>query len=76
MGLTQEQATELAVQTLYGAGKMLKDTGESPVSLREKVTSKGGTTIAALDSFRGDRLEKIVFNAMKAAADRSRELGK
>jgi pyrroline-5-carboxylate reductase len=76
LGLTEKQATGLAVQTLYGAGKMLKDTGESPASLREKVTSKGGTTFAALESFRGNELENIVFNATKAAADRSRELGK
>ncbi len=76
LGLSEKQATDLAVQTLYGAGKMLKDTGESAPTLREKVTSKGGTTFAALDSFRKDELEKIVFNAMKAAADRSRELGK
>jgi pyrroline-5-carboxylate reductase len=76
LGLSEEQATELAVQTLYGAGKMLKETKESAATLRENVTSKGGTTFAALESFRGDHLEKIVFNAMKAASERSRELGK
>ena len=76
LGLSDKQATELAVQTLYGAGKMLREAGESPATLRENVTSKGGTTYAALESFRGDKLEKIVFNAMNAASERSRELGK
>jgi pyrroline-5-carboxylate reductase len=76
LGLDENQATELAVQTLYGAGKMLKETGESAAGLREKVTSKGGTTFAALESFRENQLKNVVFNAVKAAADRSRELGK
>lgn len=75
LGLTEEQATKLAAQTLYGAGQLLTQSGESAQSLREKVTSKGGTTHAALESFRESDLEQTVFVAMKAAADRSRELG-
>lgn len=75
LGLPEEQATELAVQTLYGAGKMLKETGKPATVLRENVTSKGGTTFAALESFRSNDLNGTVFDAMKAAADRSRELG-
>ena len=76
LGLTESQATELAVQTLYGAGKMLKETGESAAVLRGNVTSKGGTTFAALESFRGNDLEGTVRAAVEAAANRSRELGK
>lgn len=75
LGLPEEQATELAIQTLYGAGKMLMETGEPAAVLREKVTSKGGTTFAALESFRSNHLNETIFAAMKAASDRSRELG-
>ena len=75
LGLSEEQATKLAVQTLYGAGKLLTQSGESAQSLREKVTSKGGTTHAAVESFRSSGLEQTVMNAMQAASDRSRELG-
>jgi pyrroline-5-carboxylate reductase len=76
LGLSEEQATKLAVQTLYGAGRLLVESEESAQSLREKVTSKGGTTHAALKSFRDSQLEQTVLTAMRAAADRSRELGK
>lgn len=75
LGLSEEQATQLAVQTLYGAGRLLVESGESAQSLREKVTSKGGTTHAALESFRSSQLDQTVLSAMQAAADRSRELG-
>ena len=75
LGLSESQATELAVQTLYGAGKLLKESGERASTLRENVTSKGGTTHAALESFRNNGLNGLVEDALKAAADRSKELG-
>lgn len=75
-GLPESQATSLAAQTLYGAGKLLAESGESPTLLREKVTSKGGTTAAALASFAENGFEDIVARAVAAAAARSRELGK
>ncbi len=75
LGLTNEQATHLATQTALGAGKMLVESGESAATLRERVTSKGGTTFAALEVFQAGGLEDIVTGAMKAAAERSRELG-
>lgn len=75
LGLPEEQATKLAVQTLYGAGALLTQSGESAQALREKVTSKGGTTHAALESFRGNDLDQTVLEAMHAAVHRSQELG-
>jgi pyrroline-5-carboxylate reductase len=76
LGLHEDQATKLAAQTLHGAGLLLKESSESAAELRERVTSKGGTTYAALESFRASGLEDAVYAAMKAAADRSKELGK
>jgi len=74
-GLDPETARLLAIHTALGAGKMLVETGEPPATLREKVTSKGGTTFAALETFRAGGLEDLVLRAVRAAADRSRELG-
>ena len=74
-GLPEELATTLAVDTLYGAGKLLKESGETPAALRERVTSKGGTTFSALQHFRANDLEKIVRESVEAAVARSRELG-
>ena len=75
LGLAEDQAIRLARQTCYGAGRLLDESPETPAILRERVTSKGGTTHAALESFRRDRLAEIVRTAMAAAANRSRELG-
>ncbi len=74
-GLDEAVATRLAVQTAFGAGKLLAESGESASTLREKVTSKGGTTFAALESFRADNLESVVVAAVHAASERARELG-
>lgn len=80
MGLNQEQAKQMAVDTVLGAAQMVQSTGESPTELRQKVSSKGGTTLAALDVFFAKDLPSIVEQAMQAAARRagemSRELGK
>jgi pyrroline-5-carboxylate reductase len=75
-GLTEEQATRLAGQTLLGAGRLLAESGESASVLRERVTSKGGTTEAALKTFREKGLAQVIAAGVTAAADRSRELGK
>lgn len=75
LGLREDQATRLAEQTLYGAGLSLKISGESASTLRERVTSKGGTTAAALACFEQRDLDGTVRAAMEAAASRSEELG-
>jgi pyrroline-5-carboxylate reductase len=76
LGMPAEQAERFAGETLYGAGRLLHDSGESAATLRERVTSKGGTTAAALESFRQAGLEKIVENGVRAAMNRSKELAK
>ena len=75
-GLPEDQAIRLASQTLLGAGRLLAESGESPAVLRERVTSKGGTTAAALEQFRQRGLEDIIQAGVAAATARSKELGK
>lgn len=74
LGLSHEDATTLTVQTFIGAAKLLAESGKSATTLRENVTSPNGTTAAALTSFASNDLNLLVFNAMKAARDRSQEL--
>jgi pyrroline-5-carboxylate reductase len=74
LGLSEEVATQLTVQTLVGAAELLQSSGKSATTLRENVTSPNGTTFAALQSFAASDLEQIVAKAMKAARDRSIEL--
>ena len=74
LGLSQEEATTLTVQTIVGAAKLLDESGKSATTLRENVTSPNGTTAAALASFASADLNSMVAKAMKAARDRSQEL--
>ena len=74
LGLSRDDATTLTIQTIVGAAQMLQSSGDSPTTLREKVTSPNGTTAAALSSFNADGISEIVAKPMKAAADRSAEL--
>jgi pyrroline-5-carboxylate reductase len=74
LGLSQEDATTLTVQTIVGAAKLLDESGMSATTLRENVTSPNGTTAAALASFATADMNAMVAKAMKAARDRSQEL--
>ncbi|MET0740331.1 MAG: pyrroline-5-carboxylate reductase [Candidatus Nanopelagicales bacterium] len=74
LGLPRATATELTVQTLVGAAKMLRETGEHPTVLRENVTSPAGTTVAALRELDDHKVRAAFLTAMEAARDRSREL--
>ncbi|RNC29684.1 MAG: Pyrroline-5-carboxylate reductase [Candidatus Dichloromethanomonas elyunquensis] len=74
LGLTEGEAELLARETLIGAGKMLAEDSRSPQKLREAVTSPNGTTYAALDTFRREGLDKIVWQAMKACQRRAEEM--
>jgi pyrroline-5-carboxylate reductase len=74
LGLPRSTANELVVQTLVGAAKMLKETGEHPTVLRENVTSPAGTTVAALRALDDHKVRAAFLSAMEAARDRSREL--
>jgi pyrroline-5-carboxylate reductase len=75
-GLSAAQAANLAAQTLLGAGRLLKESGEPASVLRERVTSKGGTTAAALEAFRAGGLDRILAEGVSAAVARSKKLGK
>ena len=72
-GLDQDAASKLAAATLHGAGLMAA-TGEPMSNLRGSVTSKGGTTAAALEAFTQANLEHIVESAVAAAIERGRTL--
>ncbi|OZI74925.1 pyrroline-5-carboxylate reductase [Bordetella genomosp. 12] len=74
-GLTPEQARQLALGTFAGATSLARAAEEPPSVLRERVTSKGGTTAAALAVFEQSDLRGIVAQAVEAAARRSQELG-
>jgi pyrroline-5-carboxylate reductase len=74
LGLSEQDATTLTVQTIVGAAKLLDESGKSATTLRENVTSPNGTTAAALASFASSELNSMVAKAMKAASDRSQEL--
>lgn len=74
LGLPRSTATELVVQTLYGAATMLRETGEHPTVLREQVSSPAGTTMAALRELDDHKVRAAFLTAMEAARDRSREL--
>jgi pyrroline-5-carboxylate reductase len=73
-GLSKDLAKKLAIQTVYGAAKLLVEGGEEPESLRRKVTSPGGTTEAALKVMSERKLAEIFAEAILAAEKRSREL--
>src|SRR6185369_16770081 len=73
-GLARATATELALQTVIGAARMVAETGEHPALLKEKVTSPGGTTIAGLHALENGRFRGLVMDAVDAASLRSKEL--
>ncbi len=75
LGFDEAQARALAVHTFTGAAQLAAQSEESAGVLREKVTSKGGTTAAALASFDHDRVDQAIARAINAAAARARELG-
>jgi pyrroline-5-carboxylate reductase len=75
LGLSYDQARLLATQTIIGAGELALQSSESPTILREKVTSKGGTTFAALEVLREHHWGQALQEAIKAATKRAQELG-
>ena len=74
LGLTRAVALELATATVLGSARMLDETGEHPVILREKVSSPGGTTVAALRALDDGGVRAAFLTALEAARDRSEEL--
>lgn len=75
-GITKEVALPLIAQTFIGSAGMLVYSGKTPDELIEMVSSPGGTTLKALESFYSNDFEKIVDEAMQACTKRAEELGK
>src|SRR5690242_3435444 len=74
MGLPRATATDLVVQTVVGSAKLLRETGEHPTVLRERVTSPGGTTAAAVRELEDHKVRAAFLSAIEAARNRSRDL--
>jgi len=75
MGLSSEQGTQLAIATFLGASELAAQSVDAVSVLRERVTSKGGTTYAALTSMESNGVKDAIVLALKAAAARGKELG-
>jgi pyrroline-5-carboxylate reductase len=75
MGLSLDQGRELAIATFTGAAQLAAQSNEPAEVLRQRVTSKGGTTHAAITSMEAAGVKEAIVAAMKAAAARGRELG-
>jgi len=76
MGLAADASRRLSQETLAGAAELAMRSSESPATLRERVTSKGGTTHAAITVFDAGGVKDTVVRALIAARDRARELGR
>lgn len=76
LGLTTAQSAMLALETVKGATTLLESSGESPAILRDRVTSRGGTTAAALASLDQDGFMSIMARALHAARDRGAEMSR
>jgi len=75
MGLPREQALELAIATFIGTGELARSSSEPPEILRQRVTSKGGTTYAAITSMEDSGVKELFSKALFQAQTRARELG-
>ncbi len=75
MGLPPAQAYQLAISTFIGAGELARASDETPEVLRQRVTSKGGTTYAAITSMEQSDVKALFEKALKAAGARATELG-
>jgi pyrroline-5-carboxylate reductase len=74
-GLPRDIATKLAAQTVFGSAKMVLETGQHPGTLKDMVTSPGGTTIEGLHELEKGKVRGVLINAVRAATEKSRKLG-
>ena len=75
LGLSAQDARKLAIHTVFGAAKLAASSDDPPATLRERVTSKGGTTEAALEVFASEAVAESIGKALQAASRRGIELG-
>lgn len=75
-GLPRDTAETLAFQTLLGAARLVTESGDAPAALKAAVTSPGGTTAAGLQELERHGVRAAFLDAVQAAAERSRQLGK
>ncbi len=75
LGFDAEAARQLSIETFLGAARLAQESNDPVAGLRERVTSKGGTTEAALNSFDADQIKAAILRGAQAAAARGRELG-
>ncbi len=73
-GLPVATAQELALETVLGAARLIRESGEPPAMLRDRVTSPGGTTVAGLAALHERGFREALLAAVHAASARSREL--
>jgi len=76
VGIEKDTALKLVAQTFMGSGKMLLASGDDPDTLIQKVCSKGGTTIEAVNVLNENNVPQIIMDAMAACTKRAEELGK
>ena len=76
VGLPRDVAQALAAQTVFGAAKMVLETGQHPAALKDAVASPGGTTIAGLHALEKAGFRAALMDAVQAATERAKELGK
>lgn len=74
MGLPRDVAMKLATQTVFGAAKLVKETGLHPATLKDQVTTPAGTTISAIHELEKSGLRAMLISAVGTATERSREL--
>jgi pyrroline-5-carboxylate reductase len=75
LGISRKESSLLAAQTVYGAAKMLLETGKHPSELKDLVATPGGTTFAGLKMLEKGNFRSTIMDAVEAATVRSRELG-
>ena len=76
VGLPRDVSTVLTLQTMLGTTRMIQETGRHPAQMKEMVTSPGGTTMAGIHALERGGLRAALIDAIVAATERSRELGK
>lgn len=76
LGISRKESSLLAAQTVYGAAKMILEMGKHPSELKDLVATPGGTTFAGLKMLEKGNFRSTIMDAVEAATNRSRELGK